>query len=336
MTLDPITLDQIRVFLRVADAGSFSAAARELRRAQSAVSYAIANLERLLGVELFERAARTPTLTEAGRALLADARRIDLEVDQMAARARSMAEGTEPRLALVVSVMFPMASLVAVIDAFREAFPTVSLVLHAEALGAVTQLVLDGTCRVGISEQFAPFPPEIQSVSVASVPIVHVAAASHPLARVDGPIATRILDDHVQLVLTDRSKLTEGVDLGVLSGKTWRLADLGAKLEFLRAGFGWGGMPLHLVSDDLASGRLVLIRPAAWTPVEFRLPLAAIHRSKDPPGPAGRWLIDRLAEGHREAMARDPHLQGAPGLGPSLRVARPTSAPVNSRSRRTP
>lgn len=71
------TLDQLQIFLAIVETGSFAAAARRLGRATSVISYAIANLEAQLGLELFDRgAARTPQLTEAGRAVLADARSI--------------------------------------------------------------------------------------------------------------------------------------------------------------------------------------------------------------------------------------------------------------------
>jgi DNA-binding transcriptional LysR family regulator len=291
---DAVTLDQLRVFLLVAEQGSFSAAARSLRRAQSAVSYAIANLERVLGVVLFEREGRMPTLTEAGRSLLSETRAIHGQVEQLTARARSMAQGVEPRLALAVDVMFPMSALVEAVGAFREEFPAVSLVLHVEALGGIAQLVLDGTCRIGISSDLPKFPAGLSRRPLTQIAMVGVTGPTHPLARLKGPIPLKTMQRHVQLVLSDRSRLTEGIDLGVLEGPTWRLADLGAKHAFLRAGFGWGGMPLHLVAEDLEAGRLVWISPAEWGSEPREVPLYGIHRADDLPGPAGRWLLDRL------------------------------------------
>ena len=72
--LDGVSLDQLRTFIAAADEGSFSAAGRRLRRAQSVVSQTLANLEGQLGVKLFDRSGHLPVLTEQGRALLADAR----------------------------------------------------------------------------------------------------------------------------------------------------------------------------------------------------------------------------------------------------------------------
>lgn len=293
---DAVTLDQLRVFLLVAEQGSFSAAARSLHRAQSAVSYAIANLERILGVPLFDRDGRLPALTEAGRALLSESRAIHGQVEQLTARARSMAQGVEPRLALAVDVMFPMSALVEAVGAFREAFPAVSLVLYVEALGGIAQLVLDGTCRIGISSQLPQFPAGLTRHHLTNVAMLCVTGPTHPLAKHKGPIPAKTLHHHVQLVLADRTPLTQGVDLGVHEGPTWRLADLGAKHEFLRAGFGWGGMPLHLVAEDLEAGRLVNIAPQEWSAGPLEVPLYGIHRADDLPGPAGHWLLEKLEQ----------------------------------------
>jgi DNA-binding transcriptional LysR family regulator len=101
------------------------------------------------------------------------------------------------------------------------------------------------------------------------------------------------LREHLQLVLTDRSELSKGREFGVLSPKTWRLSDLGAKHEFLRAGLGWGGMPCGMVAADIAAKVLkpLLIEDA---PSSIVMPMSAVYRTDAPPGPAGRWLIEQF------------------------------------------
>ena len=99
--------------------------------------------------------------------------------------------------------------------------------------------------------------------------------------------------DHIQLVLTDRSKLTEGRDFGVLSVKSWRLADLGAKHALLLAGLGWGNMPKPMINEDLKRGRLVALK--VESPVELTYPFHTVYRSDTPPGPGASWLMERLA-----------------------------------------
>jgi DNA-binding transcriptional LysR family regulator len=286
------TLDQLRVFTAVAGTGSFSAAARRLNRAQSVVSYTIANLESQLGVALFERDGRVPALTEAGRALLADARRIGLLVDEMRARASGLQRGLEAEIALAVDVLFPTCALVEVLREFATEFPTVTLRLCVEALGGVTQLVLEGAAGLGVSGRVSVACPEVGWRRIGEVVLVAVAPPSHPLASITGPIPATAVRDQLQLVLTDRTRLTEGQDFGVHALRTWRLGDLGAKHAMLLAGLGWGNMPAHMVADDLAAGRLV--RLTLEDAAEHHYELGLVQRTDHPPGPASRWLAERL------------------------------------------
>jgi DNA-binding transcriptional LysR family regulator len=108
---------------------------------------------------------------------------------------------------------------------------------------------LAGRARV---RTLATIPVRFTAEPVLKVPLIHVASPRHPLASYDRPIPSGELAKHIQLVLTD-STLTKGQELGVLSPRTWRLADLGSKHAFLRAGLGWGGMPEELVRSDRAA-----------------------------------------------------------------------------------
>src|ERR1035438_2676214 len=104
--LDGVTLDQLRTFIAAVDEGSFSAAGRKLRRAQSVVSQTLANLEDQLGVKLFDRRGRLPVLTDQGSALLIEARAVAARMYLFKARARGLAGGLEPELSVVADVMF--------------------------------------------------------------------------------------------------------------------------------------------------------------------------------------------------------------------------------------
>jgi DNA-binding transcriptional LysR family regulator len=303
--LDGVTLDQLRVFIAAAEQGSFSAAGRKLRRAQSVVSQALANLEGQLGVALFDRSARYPTLTEDGRALLQEARAV---ADQMAgfkARAKTLREGLEPELSLSIDVMYPMRELIDVVAGFRDKFPHTPLRLFVEVLGAVIEPVLQGTCQIGIIGSLPVLPETMHSEFLLDVPLVTVVAPTHQLASYKGVIPHSELQRHVQLVLSDRSSLSKGQSYGVFSKNAWRLADMGARHAFLRAGFGFGNMPRFMVEDDIASGKLRVIRielPSNLKPV---MSMRAVHRTDAPPGPAGRWLIDRLKGSSRAARGKN-------------------------------
>jgi DNA-binding transcriptional LysR family regulator len=289
------TLDQIQVFLTVVETGSFAGAARRLGRATSVVGYAIGNLEAQLGLALFDRqSTKKPQLTEAGRAILSDARTVSLGLDGLRAKARGLLSGLEAEVALAVDVMLPTERLVAALEAFQAEFPTVSLRLQVEALGAVAQLVLDGTASVGVSGPLSRTIDELARRRIGSIELIPVAAPRHPLARAEGPATGTLVRNELQLVLTDRSPLTAGQDFAVLSVRTWRLADLGAKHALLLAGLGWGNMPEPMVRADIEAGRLVRLTLCEWASSAY--PLEAIHRIDHPPGPAARWLIERLTD----------------------------------------
>jgi DNA-binding transcriptional LysR family regulator len=293
------TIDQLRVFLTVVEVGSFAGAARKLGRATSVISYSIANLEAQLGVLLFDRkSTRKPQLTEAGRGVLSEARSIANGINGLRAKVKSLRQGIEAEISLVLDAMLPPARVVDALKAFRAEFPTVSLRLYIEALGAVTRMVLDGTVTIGICGPLDEAVVGIERIGVGSVEWIPVAAPNHPLALAgrNAPGAGR---DHIQLVLTDRSPLTQGQDLGVIGTQTWRFADLGLKHMLLKEGIGWGYMPEPMVHRDVEEGWLVQLDMPELKRGSLRM--YAIYRTDTPPGPAGSWLISRF-----EAQAAGP------------------------------
>lgn len=218
--MDALTLDQIQIFLAIVDEGSFSKAAKKLKRAQSAVTYGIQKLEVQIDMTLFDRAAYRPTLTEAGRTLLLRARRITEETNAFRDSARSLASGLEAELTIVLDSMFPMHAVVDALKAFTERFPTVPPRVYVQPLGAATELLLDGTCMIGLLQFIFTDLPVLRRFHLLTVDLIPVVAPHHPLAACDGPIETHVLQRYVQLVLTDRSAMTAGRDYGVLSGQT--------------------------------------------------------------------------------------------------------------------
>jgi len=288
------TFDQLRIFLAVAEEGSFSAAGRRLNRAQSVISYGIAALEEQLGgISLFDRTTRRPGLTAAGRVLLADARDIALSVDGLRARARGLVRGLEGELSIAVDVMLPSDVLTDSLHALNTRYPSVGLIIHVETLGAVAEHVLNGRCAIGISGPLPNLPDSIISQPLGMVDMVPVASPRHPLALL--PPAERTIAAarrHVQIVLTDRSRLTEGRDFSVFGLETWRIGDLGAKHALLLAGLGWGNMPAAMVAEDLAQRRLVDLGAQLGPAGPYVL--SALHRADAPPGPVGQWLTGRI------------------------------------------
>jgi DNA-binding transcriptional LysR family regulator len=292
--LDPLTLDQMRVLVAVAETGSFSAAARRLGRVQSAVSQSVQTLETALGTPLFDRAGKVPQLNDTGRVILEDARRLVRGAETMKARAEAIAAEVEPELTLAVDVIFPNAVLMESLRAFAEVYPCLPVTLFTEGLGGAEQRIRDGVARLGL---FVPLPngaPDFDSDFLVSIPTVPVVAAYHPLAGAEAPVGRETLEQHIQLVLTDRTPLTAGLTGGIMSLRTWRFADLNTRLEYLLSGFGWCYMPVHMVRDHIAEGRLKALDLRENTARTF--PVHVVHERGRAPGKAGRWLIEDLRQ----------------------------------------
>jgi DNA-binding transcriptional LysR family regulator len=294
--LDGVSLDQLKAFIAAVDEGSFSAGARRLNRAQSAVSELISNLEGQIGVQLFDRSERYPKLTAAGALLAADARGVIANVNALKARAKGISSGIEPELSAVIDVLFPIEAIAESALEFRVRFPHTPLRVYVEALGGAYQPVIDGRCGFGVVGSLPNAPAGMSTEPLQAVHMVMVASHDHPLAKLSGIIPKTELAKHVQLVLTDRSALTRGREFGVMSPMTWRLSDLFAKHSFLLKGLGWGGMPVHTVEQDLRDHRLVRLSIEELPESGLALPMFAVYPSAQPPGPAGRWLIERLKQ----------------------------------------
>jgi DNA-binding transcriptional LysR family regulator len=285
------SIDQLLVLLAVAEAGSFTAAAKHLGRATSAISYAIDTLEAQLGLSLFDRGTtRKPKLTQQGEAVVSEARAVAHSIETLRARVRGFLDQLEPEVSLAVDSMLPSDRLTTLLREFHAQFPTVPVRLLVETLGGVERVVRSGLASIGVGSLLHMDMTGFRRVDIESVQIIPVAAPSHPLAKAS-EAAPLEASDFVQLVLSEQPA-AESRDFGVVSLNTWRIGDLAAKHKLLLAGLGWGGMPEPIVRVDIKIGKLVRLNLPDWRGGEYTM--QALHKVDTPPGPAGRWLIERL------------------------------------------
>jgi DNA-binding transcriptional LysR family regulator len=216
-------------------------------------------------------------------------------VDLFKARAKSLAGGLEPELSVAVDVVFPLAPFTAAVAAFQKEFPATLLRFDVES-SAVIEPVVEGRCAVGVMASSQVAPPQLTRERLLTVRTPLVVSPQHPLADHGATIPAPVLAEHIQLVHADPSDLSRPGGFGLLSPRVWRLSHLGAKLAFLRAGLGFGLMPLHMIEADLASGALVQIKGESAPPEGYVIAMSAVYRTDSPPGPAGRWFIDRLKQ----------------------------------------
>jgi|SRR5690348_5293188 DNA-binding transcriptional LysR family regulator len=264
--LDTVTINQLRAFVAVCDQGSFSGAARKLRRAQSAISHAIKALESAFDIELFERNTRKAQLTVAGRSLLPDARAVISRTEEMKNRAGAIAKAGTPQVSVAVDAYFPRAHLIGCLRTLQAEFPTAAINLRVTTMQGGENLVLEKVCALAVTIDDVPEanPDAVERRWLCEAKMVTLCAPSHPLASTPGPIPKDEFGRHVQIVVTDNQSGAEKTQQGVAGKRQWLVNDLGAKRDLLKAGLGWGHLPQHLVAEDLASGQLVELERRAW------------------------------------------------------------------------
>lgn len=290
-----ITLDQFRVFAAIVDTGSFAAAARQLNRTQSAVTYAIQKLEEQTGLPLFDRDQYRPTLTTAGKSLLPLARAVLGGLVAYRLHADGFAKGLEPELRLALSQFAPVDPVMAVLRQLHGTFPTVRVGLSTLTMQS-TGALDDHSVDMALIPEFIPLGAGYVRQSCGASRIIAVSAPGHPLAAVPGRLTDGEMRAHMQIVTAGRTAPLSGRNYAVQALNHWQTDDLESKLRLIRAGVGWGGLPEHMVAADIASGTLVALDPERWDGLDHmpELNIVLVHPQDRPLGPAGRWLFDRL------------------------------------------
>ncbi len=292
--LESVTLDQLRILLAVAETGSFSAAGRKLGRVQSAVSQSIQTLEANLGIPLFDRTMKAPSLTDGGRSLLAKARQVLFEMAALQSQATAMRAGMEPELTLSIDNLFPSRPLLSSLRALRRQFPDLPVTLYTAPILAAARRLREGAANIALCAILPGDGADLVATPLTFIEMTPVSAPDHPLAIHGAPLTREMLSRHVQLILTDPAAPPDAPNFGVIGSRVWRFVDLSRRLDFLRAGLGWGNMPTHVVAPLIETGELaalVLSEPHLLT---RRIPMHAVHPRVRPPGPAGRWFLDQL------------------------------------------
>ena len=293
--MDALTLDQFAVFVAVADSGSFAAAAREMGRAQSAITYAIKKLEDQSGTQLFDRSSYRPSLTDAGCALLPRVRRILDEVGEFRLHAHGIARGLEAEIDVVVDAFLPVSTITPILRDFHETFPMVRVRLTADWQNAAVDALMEGRADVGMIVEFGPLPSELESVVFDQMDLIAVASPDHPLASLTGKIGPDVLRDHLQIVVANPNASRNERVYGATGINRWHVSDNHIRRALIEAGLGWGSMPRTMVEDALHSGRLLQLHPERWD-ASNRMPrfrLSAVKRRDRALGPAATWLMSR-------------------------------------------
>ncbi len=289
-----ITFDALTVLDAIDRGGSFAAAAEQLHRVPSAVTYAVQKLEEDLGIALFDRSGHRAQLTPAGRELLREGRRLIEAADELESRVQRVATGYEVELRIAVSDVIPLARLHPLLAAFyREKSCGTRLRLLTEVYGGAWDALAMARADLVIG---APGEGPAGGYGVQPLGMLafdFMVAPNHPLAAVPEPLRAQDIRKYRAVSAADSSRQLEPRTSGLLSGQdVLTVPDMPAKIAAQVAGLGVGYIPHHLARLEAAAGRLRVKQVEEPKP---DIPLHVAWRSEDR-GKALAWFREQLRD----------------------------------------
>jgi DNA-binding transcriptional LysR family regulator len=251
-----MTFEQVLVFHKIIQAGSFKAAAAELYKTQPAISLAMKKLEEEMEVELFDRSGYRPELTSHGKAFYERSFKVLQGMGELEALTKSFRKQEEPEIFIAVDGISPLPKLLHIFKNFGEKYPNTKLNLGFDILSEAERRVLNREAQMGITH-FLSDRNLLEIVQLTSVKMVPV--MSTELFKERDVKDQNDLNNIDQIVLADKNG-PKGSSFGLLdSGKKWRISENNFKREIIFAGLGWGHLPLHTIESELAEKKLTVL-----------------------------------------------------------------------------
>jgi DNA-binding transcriptional LysR family regulator len=313
-----LTPDALAMMDAIAKAGSFAAAARELGKVPSALTYAVRQLEDALDVLLFDRKSGQAQLTAAGDELLREGRRLLAEMDAVANRVRRVACGWETQLTVAADGVISRLTLFELCEAFYALRPTddsdegpgTRLRLRTEILAGTWEALLAGEAdlAIGVGSAALTPPAGIALEPLGEIDFVFAVAPHHPLASYDGPIPDDAIQRHRAVAVADSARRREPLTFHLLPGQdVFTVASVQAKLEAQVRCLGCGFLAEPVAREHIRAGRLVVKAVQRDSPrarMHYAWRVAAARDPKKPPqGLAlGWWLHQLSSDATRRAL----------------------------------
>ena len=267
-----LTPEALAMIDAIARSGSFAAAARELGKVPSALTYSVRQLEEALDVLLFDRRSRQARFTAAGDELLREGRRLLHETEAVANRVRRVASGWETELSIVADDILSQTTLFELVEAFcalrpegaSGGGPPTRLRLTSGVLAGTWEALLAGQVDLALGVAGDPTRAGgIEMRPLGEVEFIFAVAPHHPLAGAGEPIADAELVRHRAVAVADTAQRLAPLTLNLLAGQdVLTVPTMRAKLEAQLRGIGCGYVPEPLARPHVQAGRLVVKRTA--------------------------------------------------------------------------
>lgn len=276
-----MTFEQLRVLHAIVSEGTFRGAAEKLFKSQPALSNMMKNLEQEIGFGILSRDQYRPRLTAQGQVFYEKALLVLNQMVQLTTLSKRITQQEEPLVRIAINAVCPLETLLDTLKNTEELYPATQLDVTTESMGGAMERLIDDEAEMVITTQTGMEPSYMEAVPFMVVRILQVAHPEYPPAAHGKINAAADMRRYVQMIVTDSSQHRTTQSLDVLQGaKHWRVTDFAANKEIILAGMAWGGMPEHLIKQELASGELVPIHVEGLEP---RLSQLYLVRRTDKP-----------------------------------------------------
>lgn len=248
------SFEQLKIFVAVCEYGSFSAAARKLKRAQSGVSQAISNLEITIDQELFSREKNTPQLTESGKALLPIAKSILHQQNHFDQKVNALTNEYEHELVIAVDESLIDSTLLRILQPFSDKFPSTNFEVIATSTFEVEALIRNGKAHIGIVYADGELKVDMDFFVLGQARFLTVSAPDHELAQ-QAVVTEGDLKRYRQCVHRSQDKQELWFTYGI-STNMWYANTHQTLVDLVAQGVGWANVPQSMVASRIASGEL--------------------------------------------------------------------------------
>ena len=243
-----VTLKQIRAFVAVAQAGSFTTAASQLHLTQSAVSVLISELEAEFGLRLFDRTTRLVQLADAGRDFYPVAEKILADLHNALLSSKELVAKKRGRVSVAATPLMASILLPKVIGEYTALYPDIHVTLQDSLAGLIQQKVRDGTADFGIGT-FERAGRELIAEPFMADTLVLACPAGHPLAG-KASVTWRALAGHPFISLTRDNSVGQLIrkclaDAGVEVHSAYEVSYLSTVVGMVDAGLGVAVLPSY-------------------------------------------------------------------------------------------
>ncbi|UGA55616.1 LysR substrate-binding domain-containing protein [Vibrio sp. VB16] len=295
---NPITLDALRILDAIDRKESFAAAAEELYRVPSAVSYTVKKLEEDLSVVIFDRSKRKAEFTVTGQLLLKHGRSILQATDNLSKLVIQAESGWEPELRICVDNIINCQPIYALIGEFQKHYPHVEIKLVEEVFGGTFDALDSGRVDLAIGTPLDIDTIKYQCLGIGEIDFVFAVASDHPLTALRQPITIEEVKQYPSIVVSDSSKSLPAKSSGIFEGqRRLTVPTVDKKITLHLLGLGVGYLPLFRIKKELDSGELVVLDTS---PLTNRSNNLGIGWRKDNTGKALNWFIEKLSDLKRE------------------------------------